>query len=80
MKGWIENNVSSNFFCLSTNLFLIAVAFNTVSVETILTLAAFQELHLMYKAWKKCALNLFMCLNCEIKDLDLQYVFNCPLV
>jgi hypothetical protein len=34
----------------------------------------------MYKAWKKCALNLFMCLNCEIKDLDPQYVFNCPLV
>jgi hypothetical protein len=25
-------------------------------------------------------LNLFMCLNCEIKDLDPQYVFNCPSV
>lgn len=52
----------------------------TLSVETILTLAAFQDLLLMYKAWKKCALNLVMCWNCEIKDLDLQYVFNCLLV
>jgi hypothetical protein len=49
-------------------------------LHLMLTLAAFQDLLLMYKAWKKCALNLVMCLNCEIKDLDLQYVFNCPLV